>query len=1034
MRRGSGLRAIIAGVGTAIAGTLIAYVSVGGRWAPVGTVVGAVSGSFAPTVYDAIRERGAAWRRWRSVPERVFRQSPAGLLDPRRQIVDFLGRPVELEALVAWCEDDAASALRLVTGPGGVGKTRIAVEVSRQLAAVGWTCERVGDGQEAGAVEALRAATGNRTLLVVDYAEARPGLGELLSALASDSAGIRVLLLARSAGDWWDQLKAAEPSVRNLIAQAQEVAIELSPAIDDGIPDSTVIAEAVTAFAGVLEVPAPVIRLPADGQQRRVLDLHAAALVAVLDSAGEPEPAAVEVTFTAVLEELLSHEQRFWYATAQVAGLHDGPAVLRQIIAVACLLGAATEADALRLLARIPGLQPSAKIVRWLQGLYPPDSDNPGWLGALQPDRLAELHTVRELEASPALAEACLDALDPEQARRAVALLGRASTDHPAAAELLSRIVPMVADVLADLDAPEQVLEAILNVIPYPSVVLAPAALTLTRRIVSALPGDAQPAQRAAWLTRLGAWLREAGNPADAAHANEQAAVILRELAKDAKESRYPADLAGVLRNLGALYSDMGRHADAVRLSEEAVEALRRLAGTLPDRSVLAGSLDSLAVQYLRAGRHEDAVQAAEEAAAIYRELHSALGNHYRPDLARVADNLGIIYWEMGRWTDALPLVEQAAAIYRELGSQFPDRYRPESGRVIANLGARYVELGRQADARPVLEEAAAIYRELPASPPGRYQPELARILDNLAMAYSALGRRADALPLIEEAVGIYRTLADETPGRYRPELARALGNLGLLYADVGREADALHVLSEAVPMLRELAAGLPDRYRPDLARALVNLGIRFGRMERYDDALPLMEEALATRRDLARTSPDRYRADLASVLDNLGVVYSKLGRLADAQSATEETVATYRELTEALPDSYRPALARALNNLGIRYSDAGDKARALTATAESTTIRRELADALPDRYNADLASSIGYLGIRYAESGRPAQALPFAEEAVALYRKLAETLPGRYRSDLVNTLNVLADLLDALGQGPSAQAARAEAATLGGS
>jgi tetratricopeptide (TPR) repeat protein len=1034
MRRGSGLRAIIAGGGTAIVGTLIAYASAGGRWAPVGAVVGAVSGSFAPTVYDAVRERSAAWQKWRSVPERAFQQSPAGLLDPRRQIVDFLGRPAELDVLVAWCENDASAPLRLVTGPGGVGKTRIAVEVSRQLAAVGWTCVRVGDGQEVGAVEALRAATGNRTLLVVDYAEARPALGGLLSALASDSTGIRVLLLARSAGDWWDQLKAAEPSVRDLIGQAQELAIELSPAIDDGIPDSTVIAEAVTAFAGVLKVPAPVIRFPADGQRRRVLDLHAAALVAVLDSIGEPEPAAVEVTFAAVLEELLSHEQRFWYATAQAAGLQDGPAMLRQIVAVACLLGAATEADALRLLARIPGLQPSVKIARWLRGLYPPDSDNPGWLGSLQPDRLAELHTVRELEASPELAEACLDALDPGQARRAVALLGRASTDHPAAAELLSRVVPMVANVLADLDASEQVLEAILNVIPYPSVVLAPAALTLTRRIISALPGDIPPAEHAAWLTRLGAWLREAGNPADAAHANEQAAVILRELAKDAKDSSYSADLAGVLRNLGTLYADTGRHADAVRLSEEAVEALRRLAGTLPDSSALAGSLDNLAVQYLRAGRHEDAVQAAEEAVAIYRELRGSQGDQYRPDLARAADNLGIIYWELGRWADALPLAEQAAAIYRDLGSQFPDRYRPESGRVIANLGARYVEVGRQADARPVLEEAAAIYRELPASPPGRYQPELARILDNLAMAYSELGLRVDALPLIEEAVGIYSTLANGTPGRYRPELARAFGNLGLLYADVGREAEALHVLNEAVPMLRDLAAELPDRYQPDLARALVNLGIRFGRLERYDDALPLMEQALTIRRDLARTSPDRYQADLASVLDNLGVVYSKLGRLADAQSATEEAVATYRELAEALPGTYRPALARALNNLGIRYSDAGDKAHALTATAESTTIRRELADALPDRYSADLASSLGYLGIRYAESGRPAQALPFAEEAVAIYRKLAGTVPDRYRSDLGNALNALADVLDALGQKSLAQAARAEAGTLEGS
>ena len=200
-----------------------------------------------PRRFMTLRERGAAWREWRRVPERVFRQSPAGLLDPGRQVVDFLGRPEELEALVAWCEDDDASPLRLVTGPGGVGKTRLAVEVSRQLAAVGWRCERVGDGQEARAVEALRAATRSRTLLVVDYAEARSGLSELLSALASDSSGIRVLLLARSAGDWWNQLGDAEHAVRDLIKQAQAAVIELTPVVDAGMADSAVVAEAVSA-------------------------------------------------------------------------------------------------------------------------------------------------------------------------------------------------------------------------------------------------------------------------------------------------------------------------------------------------------------------------------------------------------------------------------------------------------------------------------------------------------------------------------------------------------------------------------------------------------------------------------------------------------------------------------------------------------------------------------------------------------------------------------------------------------------------
>ncbi len=38
--------------------------------------------------------------------------------------------------------------------------------------------------------------------------------------------------------------------------------------------------------------------------------------------------------------------------------------------------------------------------------LYPPDPGEAGWIGSLQPDRLAEQHTLHELTASPDLARA----------------------------------------------------------------------------------------------------------------------------------------------------------------------------------------------------------------------------------------------------------------------------------------------------------------------------------------------------------------------------------------------------------------------------------------------------------------------------------------------------------------------------------------------------------------------------------------------------------------------------------------------------
>jgi hypothetical protein len=86
----------------------------------------------------------------------------------------------------------------------------------------GWRCERVADGKKGEAIGTLRAVTRGRALLVVDYAETRVGLGQMLTALASDQGcGLRVLLLARSAGDWWDQLGVGQPGVWDLVQSAK---------------------------------------------------------------------------------------------------------------------------------------------------------------------------------------------------------------------------------------------------------------------------------------------------------------------------------------------------------------------------------------------------------------------------------------------------------------------------------------------------------------------------------------------------------------------------------------------------------------------------------------------------------------------------------------------------------------------------------------------------------------------------------------------------------------------------------------------
>ena len=498
MSRRVGWLALVSGVGLAAAGAVIAYVLAGGPWAAAGAAMGAVAGAFAPSVYDGIRESGKRHRDLQGSFETAPPQSWARLLDPRRELVGFFGRESELADLVAWCKDEKAGRLRLVTGPGGVGKTRLTVELAARMKRAHWRAERIADGQEGTAIAALRTATSAPALLVVDYAETRVWLSQMLSALASEQGvGVRVLLVARSTGDWWDQLGAGEPAVWDLVQTAKQSELALSPVVDADLTDAEVIAAAVASFARELGLAERAVEIYGDsgGGQRRVLDLHAAGLVAVLHEAG---PGLVRVDLRTVLGELLRHEQHFWYESARSFGLSDGQGGItalaqRQIIAAGCLLGAATQEEAHVLPTRVPGVSSSVKIADWLRVLYPPDPGDTDWIGSLQPDRLAELHTLRELAASPELGRAFLADLDARQAIRAVTLLARASSDYPEAETLLSRTLPEVANLIADMQAPAETLTAIFNAIPYPTVILAPVAVSLTERITEHLPAGTEP-------------------------------------------------------------------------------------------------------------------------------------------------------------------------------------------------------------------------------------------------------------------------------------------------------------------------------------------------------------------------------------------------------------------------------------------------------------------------------------------------------------------------------------------------------------
>ena len=103
-----------------------------------------------------------------------------------------------------------------------MGKTRLALELALRLEKAGWEARRR---------RRCRSVPRNRRFLaIIDYAETRrPDIVALLSAALSRDAPedkpIRVILLAREAGDWWRELKSADGGVGALLAGEQAYSV-----------------------------------------------------------------------------------------------------------------------------------------------------------------------------------------------------------------------------------------------------------------------------------------------------------------------------------------------------------------------------------------------------------------------------------------------------------------------------------------------------------------------------------------------------------------------------------------------------------------------------------------------------------------------------------------------------------------------------------------------------------------------------------------------------------------------------------------
>jgi tetratricopeptide (TPR) repeat protein/nucleoside phosphorylase len=850
--------------------------------------------------------------------------NPATLLTARYEAVRFVEsvRATELGTLQRWCEAPDAIGVQLVTGAGGIGKTRLFIELAKRLREARWDAGFLPETSTE-SDERLVLGSAGSTLVIVDYAETRRELPRLLARAGAqrveDGCKLRIVLLARGIADWWHGLlRGASPIVDLLRAREP---LELRP---DDVPlvrRREVLEQSMEELGTVLGAPragnAPESKGNMDLSHPRfgrVLYLTMAALAALEGGNVGPE---------SLLHDTLEHEKRYFelhFGDATTAGPGKADLVRRfvRLLAVATLRGGISTLEEAHRLSRGVRGPDEALVLDVLNDLYGTSS---AYIAPLEPDLLGE-ELVNEVLNDPKTVEDYLDVVfdgaGEGQLFRGFYLLGRLATRgsderyQEWLAKVLRRDVndraPTALDAglaLAQESAHNpfglvlhkaleqhgsvEVAKGFLERIPHETVALRELACWATATVLASLSADATE-KRAPLLNDLGYRLNALGRVDEALAAGQDAVQHYRKLAA-ARPDEFISYLVGSCNNVGNWLSALGRHEEALTVTHEAAQHCLELAKSRPDAvpSEFAGTFSNLSGRLIALGRREEALGAAIEAVQYHRKLAATRPDEFRPGLAHSLNNLGAVLGNLRRHNEALAPIEEAVQHYSKLAEARPDAFLPDQAMSLNNLAVTFGALGRHQEALEAVEKAVRHRRALAALRPNAFIADLSLNLSNFANMLCAAGRHKEALLTAQEAVQNYRDLASTRRDAFLPALAKSLSKIANVFSDLGRHEEALFVAQEAVQHYRDLANTRPDVFLSELALNLNNVAASLSELMRREESLAALEESVHHYRKLAERHPEDFLSNLVDGLMNLGSALRAVSRHEEGRVAVQE-------------------------------------------------------------------------------------------------------------------------------------------------
>lgn len=816
----------------------------------------------------------------RELTAQQIRRLPTALVVADYNVIPYLDhRGLEAD-LLAWAQDErSAVAGRLYAAAGGYGKTRLALRAVKLLRERGWRAGLLSRhaletqdvrGQEDSDVRLRRFFAGRGAagaFLALDYAEGRQAQVERVAraALAAGPGGpIRIVLLARSAGPWWDDLQRDSRDV--------QLAFESAPiaAMSGDIPEASraeFFDAAVAAFADALgkaqDLNEPL--LAPDWSSRSRPDARIAAAATPLAIAFEAylHIRGVDVQ-TTPLEEMAREERRHWRRALKLgASDSDNP----------------TEAlvDAMHRCAAALTLRQGSEV-----GTGPKTDEELDATLRIALDRVP-------------LRDATSAGLALRDLTNAIAKLYRLNEGGG------ERLRPVLPDLLGEhvCGSLGDSLSVIMKgVVDLPAREAIEAVFVSARMLDRRHESRVRDAATAAIVSTLAEKQRRVVQPL--MHAARTSSGDLAEVLTSAVKT-LPVDVLNDMLMMG-------------RANSPALHSLRRSVTQelLARDSKRADATESQGPEEIVRISFGQIMQSGSQVhIEIGRMTHEA---HAKLDTALLKDAAAQHEDDPRR---AKPLIDDAIRLFEELHVDYP---KVALSLAMAHIGRVGIAAGL--DKEQARQSIAESKRLLDAMDPEDGHFKAAALIMwavNVLHSIEFGVTKVDVGDLVHETLEASKGLDPVAGGEELEQMVRFYENAALVDGRTGNPERGAQIGKLAVDLAEKLAGSDEEQLGEGsvlLSKALLNWSVSLLAAKRFPEALKASERALEIARKLAQRHPEQFEFAYAKALDNITPDYRIARRPHDALTVSNEAIAILEKRGSAANPAEQEDLAAAYLNM----------------------------------------------------------------------------------------------------------------------